>query len=250
METDYYEQIEEYLKGTLSEGEKQSFEAEMEKDEDLRKTVKKFPLLKKVMQEYVREEAKSIVDEVVQKKGFRQKQQPRRIPLNVRRWAAIALFPILAALTYSNVKYPTDSILRAAHDTPTEMNFKSGQTLDQEWDDVIDLWDKNKKPEALNAAEQLVIRYPDNNLLKRNTAHLYFNEKEYEDAVNLFIQVSKDRRYAEDASFHGALSQVGLKNDIGKEILEGIASDPGHAYQKESQRVLEKLSSFWRRLVF
>ena len=147
MEVDYFEQIGDYLRGELTEDEVKSFEVAMEKDELLRETVKDYPLLRKVTMEVKREQARNLVQEVIKKREA-EEAKVVRIPFKLKRWAAIILLLIMAAFTYSNIKYPTDTILGAAHDAPTEMVFKSGEALDREWNDVMEFWNGNNKTAA------------------------------------------------------------------------------------------------------
>lgn len=253
MELDFYEHIEAYLKGSLSEEEEKSFEAAMESDPELKETVEEFPFLRKVMHEYVNEEAKSIVDAAASKVGKAAKKPrgPRgTIFLMARRAASILLLATAGMTIYSNTNYKTSNVLRAAHEMPIDMVFKSNQSLDQEWDQVMSLWNARKHQEAITSGAKLIDQFPDNALLKRNLAHMYLDQKAYTQAGRLFDQIVMDRRYQEDAEFHSALCKVGLEDETGLSSLESIAANQDHAFQEESQRVLKKLSSFWRRFVF
>jgi len=252
--------IDDYLSGKLAETERLAFEAEMAKDEVLRKEVRLYEL--------ERAAAILIAQQHYQKKyGGEQKEEespspeeekaPRKI-LHWKRYAAAVILLLLLGLfwwvpsTYSNQAILSGEKLEAS--SFTMKGEGEPETLSREG---LNAYHKKDYARAALIFEQQLKDSAAYGKAQYMLAYCKYHLQEYEQSIQLFDKVLEDATLGLKPGNRSKTQWTQLMAYIGKgdlnasfyDRLENLKATGTTGYKRKAQQLENRLNSFWRTFV-
>ncbi|HKK74386.1 MAG TPA: hypothetical protein VJ953_04870 [Saprospiraceae bacterium] len=254
-EENKYQQIQDYLEGRLDEAAETAFEAEMDRDAELKTEVDLHRLsgdaIELIIADELRDDLKALQEENKQRPVPEKKVRPLRRRLTSLSIAASVLLLIgFFAVNYTANQYDNDAIadtyyqndlLQRVRGAGSESLLQEGMTLYEngEYEAAIEYLDGVDNPSLVAEA-------------KYAAAHAHFNLGQYAAAIDDFLVVadSDDPRFAEKAEFYYLLSALAAdqtSTDTFNTILEKILNNEAHLHHNDVLKINQKLQSFWRK---
>ena len=243
---DYYELIQAYLDNALTEVQRKEFEAEMERDPQLRLTVEQFPVILDAIHAAGQDDARELVTDV--REQLRQRAQPKVRRLIPRQLSIAATFLILilaGIVIYANLSYSTSSLATTAYQKPPDLGrFQSAGEISNGWDTVMISWNKGDIDRALELARKFRASHPDDANVDRRLAYLDFQSGNYEEVLSLLGPLREHKQYGDYAKFHYAVTLLRLHREAEAEAqLDSIAGNDANRFQDEAKQMKSKLGS-------
>lgn len=258
----YIERVEQYAEGLLPDAERLAFEAELAANAELRQALDLYRLGQEVIEQGVEAQlrqqmqgwAKSDVDTSAETPPLTAKRVTMR-PMWVRLAAAASVALLLGwfSMQWASRDYSDEAIFAAQYEAPATSTFRAGTTIYNPLETGFKALENND----LQAAEDFFKSIPPDHE-RYAEAQYYLGHSagqlgRYDVAIAAF-QASIERREArfqEKAEWNLLLTYIAAgqtdRADF-QNLLNRIADDPNHAYQKRAEALQGKLGSFLRKL--
>ena len=248
----YMERVEQYAQGTMPEAERLLFEAELATNADLRQAFELYHLGQEVIEQGVEAQLR------LQLQGWAKSDtDTAAAPMTARRVTMRPMWVRLAAAASVALLLGWFSIQWAdrnySDEAPESSSFRAGVTIYNPLEAGFKALENND----LQAAEAFFRSIPTDHERYAEAqyylGHTASQLKHYDLAIGAF-QASIQRneaKFQEKAEWNLLLTYVAAgqtKNADFQALLNRIASDPNHAYQKKAEALQGELGSFWRRL--
>ena len=164
--------------------------------------------------------------------------------------ASVAL--VAGSITYPNLNYTDYRIVNASYIAPDDPTVEMGDVSSESaLKGMYEAWNQGDKLKAIELGKEARIKYPDDTRVTYHLAHFQSQEEQYEAAIEGFEDLYDDLIYGEEAKYYSALAHIALGDThLATQLLEILSNDPNSRMQDDSEAVLKKLSSGWRKLVF
>ena len=236
----YFDLIEAYYSGSLSERDARDFENDVDSNPDLRREWEEYKLARQVAGVFAFDAAKRRIGALRKTSlTIAHKSTNRRI---LQRIAAVALVVVLSGLIFSQLRY-SDKAIAGQYFQTTSRNMRSPTA-----DGAARLIDERKYEEALT----LLTTAPSDPMTKSLLAEVYTKLERYPDAIATYRELSNDPGNINRDGAEFALAVVLFKSgdmDDAYELISKIAASDDHDYRFEARELQAKLDSFWRKLV-
>jgi tetratricopeptide (TPR) repeat protein len=249
-----YQQIQDYLEGRLDEAAETAFEAEMDRDPELKAEVDLQRLsgdaIELIIADSLRNDLQALQEETKQQTPPTTKVRPLRrriLPLSIA--ATVLLVIGFFAATYTASQYDNDVIAGAYYDNELLQRVRGNNSasLLQEGMDFYESGNYEQAIEYLdgvtNPALEAEATYA--------AAHAHYNLKQYPAAMDNFATVMdrSDPRFTEKAEFYYLLSALAAdqaETETFNTILDKILNNEAHLHHNDVLQINKKLKSFWR----
>ncbi|MEM9918055.1 MAG: hypothetical protein AAF990_08165 [Bacteroidota bacterium] len=244
----YYDRIEHYLSGNMSEQEQNDFDKESKENPELQMAVDLFQLSQEAIEVDVESDLRQ------QMNNWQAEEQPTNIrPLKVasrrRRLSYIAAAACVLLLIgtftiqWNAGNYSNEALASQYYQLPLGSDIRSGSAaLDQNFDQAMNAFDDGAFEESMRLLGKAST--PKSQYL---LAHSYFQLGQFEQAISSFDKVvaSNDSRLKEKAEWFGLLSRLEAGQEVQARLVK-ITADEGHSYHQQSIELNESLNSIWR----
>jgi tetratricopeptide (TPR) repeat protein len=255
----YIERVEQYEQGLMPEAERSAFEAELASNAELRQALELYRLGQEVIEQGVETQLRR------QLQGWAASDTgTAAAPLTARRvtmrpmWmrlaaaASVALILGWFSIQWVSRDYSDEALFAAQYEAPDTGTSRSGVTLDNPLETGFKALENNN----LQAAEDFFKSIqPDNERYAEAQYYLGHTAgqlKHYDLAIAAFqssIQ-RNEAKFQEKAEWNLLLAYLAAgqtDNADFQNLLNRIAGDPNHAYQKRAEALQGKLGSFLRK---
>ena len=241
METNkFYNQIEDFLTGNLSDSDSKKFESEMSSNSDLANAVNEYETAFEAVDLLV-EDSLKLKLKALQKERYSEVKvlKPKR-----RMWAIAASVAILISVGFSflmNQNYSNQSLATGYFETFDD-GIRGGENGFKAF---------NKGNYKLAIEELKIVRENDQKYIESQfyLGQSYFKINQFKEAINPFETVfqSNDSRFKNAAQWFSALSFLGDNQiEIAKSKFEEIINQNTPPYSEKAENILKDMSSFWR----
>ena len=251
-----YEQIQDYLNGTLDSSARNSFEQELAQDPELKAELDLHLLADDAIELLIEDDLRNELQDMAKEESLKKKNNKggrvvsmrRRIyTLSIAATVALAI-GFFAAMLVGN-QYDNSSIAQELY-IDDVLETRRGANSESLLQEGMNLYTNNEYEEAITYFDQVT----DPSLIAEANyaaAHAHYNLENYSAAMQNFALVidSKDPRYEEKAEFFyltSALAADQVEEQGFLDVLDELINDEGHTYHKEALAINKKLKSFWR----
>jgi len=249
---DYYELIQAYRDNTLTADERKAFEAEMQRDDQLRMTVEQFPAILDAINAAAQDDTRKMVSNIRMNLRGTGTAPRRIIPRQLQIAATVLIVVVAGLITYSNISYSTTALANAAYEAPSDLGgLKSDDTSNESWNLVISALDRGDKDETIDLAQKFLDAHQDDPDVTRRVAYVYFQLGEYAKSLTLLKALQDSDQFGDYGDFHYAVVLLRLHREKeARAMLNSITADPDHYFRDEAKRMNARLSSPLHSLAF
>jgi tetratricopeptide (TPR) repeat protein len=238
----YFDLIESYQSGTMSETEALAFEQDLADRPELKKEYDDYLLAKQISGALAYEEAKRRIAGL-QKSALQVSRRSGPV-VQLLRIAAVLLVLVVFGFLFGQVRY-TDTALADRHFRSTSMHMRSPQA-----DGAAQLIDKGAYEDAIALLQQA---NPEDPFSRSLLAEALAKAKRHDEAIEVYRELAADQQNInrDGAEFALALLYLQTHSDqAAKDLISRIAASEDHDYRYEARKLEAELGSFWRRFVF
>jgi len=198
----YFEWLDAYMDGSLSEEDRLVFEKAMASDEKLKHVVDNYELLKKISASFIEAETRETLA------AFSQELHKPAPVKKLNRWwlvAAAVLFIGLASywlIALNNMGTDPEKIMADLYLKPPITAHRGENRDSSRLAKAIDLFDRNHLEEAAPLLQQTVSNDSLQNISNRYLAHIYLRTNRLLEADSLFSMIEKNPPFQQDAIYH------------------------------------------------
>lgn len=198
----YFEWLDAYMDGSLSEDDRLAFEKAMASDEKLKHAVDNYELLKKISASFIEAETRETLA------AFSAELHKPAPVKKLNRWwlvAAAVLFIGLASywlIALNNMCTDPEKIMADLYLKPPIAAHRGENRDSSRLAKAIDLFDRNHLEEATPLLQQTVSNDSLQNISKRYLAHIYLRTNHLQEADSLFATVEKNPPFQQEAIYH------------------------------------------------
>ncbi|MBX9782355.1 MAG: tetratricopeptide repeat protein [Chitinophagaceae bacterium] len=235
-----YNDIENYVSGSMSAEERSAFEQQLQTDEQLQQMLSSYRFTQHTVEKH--QQAEQTLPQLQQiltpltQQYFKQEEQKAKV-IPIKRWvyalaaaASVALILFLSIPGVSVDGYPVDAMSGAVTRGNEDELSKAAQ-----------LFNDQKYADAVTAFMQLQKNAPDDATINYHLGIALVKTQQYADALPLFETITKGESvYKEDANFFAALSAYHLQQTE-KALQYADAVKPGSRYEKYAKALKKKL---------
>ena len=238
----YFDKIEDYIEGNMTDVESNSFESELKNDEELKR-------------EY---DAYLAAEIAVKALGYQLLNEKHKKPRSlVKLWLAVAASILLLVMTsvwYASSNYSIPVIVSKSRiqSEPNFTSFRGKVDSDPLYKAVNAFYlnDFNKVAEILSSIPSTDTAYISAQFI---LGHALLKNGDFDKAAKVFLPVLNDRSTLFTANAHWseilALLSAG-RGEEARSYLQEILNNPSDEYYEEALKLDTKLRSNWRKLVF
>lgn len=218
-----YENIERYLAGDMSEKERDSFENELDENDDLAQELHFYMYVNQSISECLHHSSLKYYDEHTTFKSLNSKKQK---DMSAIRWIAL----ITIALIFGGILIWSpwqDSGIKEV--TKVKMNTVSaeGIPVDNKYADIIELFNKNKYAEVLPLLNNALTEKPDDLYILYYRGLTFLNLKYLGSARRDFLKIyTANTSQMYDAAYYIALSYTQEEEDYKENTLNWLKKIP------------------------
>ena len=236
----YFDLIEAYYNGSLTAQDARDFEEDVDINPDLKKEWEEYKIARQVAGVFAFDAAKRKISALRQTHlTVAHKGSNNRIALRI---AAAVLVLVVSGFIFSQARY-SDKAIANQYFQSTSQSMRSPST-----DGAAKLIDDGKYEEAI----ALLSNAPQDPMTKSLLAEVYTKLERYPEAIATYRELINTPDYLNRDGAEFALAVVLMKSgdmDASHKLLSEIATNDAHDYRFEAQEMLEKMDSFWRKLV-
>ncbi|MBL0084043.1 MAG: hypothetical protein IPP37_17190 [Saprospiraceae bacterium] len=198
----YFEWLDDYMDGSLSQEDRLAFEKAMVSDEKLKHAVDNYNLLKKISASLIEEETRENLRAISEEKH---KPTPVR---KLNRWwlvAAAAIFIGLSTywlISLSNLGSDHDKIMADLYLKPPITAHRGASGDSSRLAKAIDLFDGNYLEEATTLLLPTAVNDSLQIISNRYLAHIYLRTNRLQEADSLFVLVESTASFQQEAIYH------------------------------------------------
>lgn len=198
----YFEWLDAYMDGSLSDEDRLAFEKAMSSDEKLKHAVDNYELLKKISASLIEEETRETLA------AFSAELHKPAPVKKLNRWwlvAAAVLFVGLASywlISIANVDTDPEKIMADLYLKPPIAAHRGENADSSQLAKAIDLFDRNHLEEATPLLQQAPSNDSLQNISNRYLAHIYLRTNRLQEADSLFATVEKNPPFQQEAIYH------------------------------------------------
>ena len=242
----YYDRIVQYAEGDLSVAQRRQFEADLLTDKELKLEYDAFLMTNEVT---------SVLG--YQSLSTREEKTAKVVPLRSKPFmkllgAAASVLLVAASMVWWSNKNYSNEVL--AENQLTDINIsgtRSGQPTDH-LNAMKLAFEDGRYDDAILQSNRFSLTNPDFHEAIFIKAHALLQQQKYDAAITSFqvAAISTDQKIWDNAQWNLAIAY--LKNDQPDEsriTLEKIAANEEADYQEKAKDLLEKMNSFWRKLI-
>ncbi|MEO1514332.1 MAG: hypothetical protein AAFV95_04945 [Bacteroidota bacterium] len=250
----YYDRIEHYLSGNMSEEERTQFDQDSRQNPELQQALDLFQFSQEAIEVEIENDLRSQMKEW-QAEDSTSKASPlkvvslRRRILSIAAAACVLLLLGTVALNHSNNHYTNEALALALYSSPDLSTNRSGSpTATEAYNAAATAFRNGDFSLAISQLSN--ISDPSNDALYL-LGHSYLRNREASKAADLFRQLSQspDSRINEKGEWHLVLALLELGQDSSErdELLAKIQADPGHSFHAQATQLQDSLNSIWRK---
>ncbi len=236
---DIFERIERYMQGEMTEQEKSAFEAEIATNPDLQREMEKHKELVDALKD------QEILDfrRKIQTIEGKEKAQARSLRKRLMRFAAaIVLIIGLTAVIWYTFRADTKNLYENYFTAyPVESQIRGSEV--EGISNALDLYKDGEYEEAIPGLEQMLMKEPENGLLKIYLGNSLMEFNEMRKAVGLFTEFNSEMAYYEEARWYLALAYLKMdQKESSKSVLKEIIEYDG-IYKDKAESLLIELEN-------
>lgn len=246
---DYFEHIEDYLKGKLDEPMITEFKEAMKESVELREQVELYPVAERVLDIAAAQELKNRIGNIRQQKSKVvpiQKKSSRVFRL-VAIAASVLLLVTMGTTWFMSNQYSNEGIA-SSNFVPYDAGVLLGENDDNAYTQGVLAYQKKDFATAITAFEKVPTidgLYAETQFYLGNA---YLSQNEAEKAITAFevAQNANLPQFQEPTEWYLALAYLRTGDeDKAKELLMAISNNANHFYNANALKVLEGLDSMW-----
>ena len=198
----YFEWLDAYMDGSLSDEDRLVFEKAMSSDEKLKHAVANYELLKKISASLIEEETRETLA------AFSAELHKPAPVKKLNRWwmvAAAVLFVGLASywlISIANMGSDSEKIMADLYLKPTIAAHRGENADSSQLAKAIDLFDRNHLEEAKPLFLQTAANDSLQNISNRYLAHIYLRTIHLQEADSLFATIENNPSFQQEAIYH------------------------------------------------
>ncbi|HFA52073.1 MAG TPA: hypothetical protein ENJ95_23905 [Bacteroidetes bacterium] len=248
-ELKHFDQIHAYAEGQMDSGQRQAFEKELTADAELRAEYDAFLASQKAMEVLAFEQLGKMMGSRSPGAGAR---DVKVVPLWRRAWAQAAAVLLLAGaglLWYANSQYKNELLADAYYIEPN-LSPARGNGNGNLADQAAYAFESGNIEEAIRLAASADPGSSYFQDAQHILGHAYLKNGQFDLAVKAFEKVTNPE-WADDSDWHRALALLAAgRTDEAEKLLVDISNKNEEGYGKRADKLLDKLKSGWRKLVF
>lgn len=266
-----YNKIDSYLKGKMSDSEKEEFKNKIEATPKLAEEVEWQRLEGEVIDLMAIEDSmqtkldalknKILTEEATNEKDkIKSINSGKRLNFYVRMSIAASLLVLIGVFFYGKKNYSNQSLLSYGYqlEEPDYSNTRQsgGSSNEPKFEErYIDILQLKKSSLAVEAIQYFSSFQNSSNPLyinaKLNLGHSYILNQNFQKAVETFEEINNspgvNSRFQQMATFYKAIALIGIdEGEKAKNVLRNIEQTNGHRYKASAEKMLKKLDSLWR----
>lgn len=244
----YLDRIESFLKGEMSEAERQFFEADLQSNEQLKKEYEACLATEKVIDVLAFQKQKGRLTPTQEPTEKKSKYLGRRLLVAA---AVLLLLAIGGSLWYAERTYNNTSIAERLYEPPNFTGLRGESAYFAQLDQATQAYYKQNYEQAISLL---------NTIPKQDSAYTYaqlmlgcslIENKNYQDAINSLLYVTKNSQERKQrAQWYLLLAYLGV-NDMGNvnKLISEIQNEPNHYFKEELNILIKDLNSVWRKII-
>lgn len=248
---DYFEHIDDYLKGKLGEPLSTEFKKAMNESNELKEQVELYPVAERVLDIAAAQELKNRIGDIRNKNATKvvpiQKKSPRIFRL-VAIAASILLLVTVGTTWFMNNQYSNEGIA-SRNFVPYDAGVLLGDNDDNAYTQGLLAYQKKDFAAAIAAFEKVPTTDGLYNETQFYLGNAYLSEDKPEKAIIALetVQNANLPQFQEPTEWYLALAYLKADNEEkAKELLTVISNDSEHFYYDEAVGVLGDLDGGWR----
>ena len=198
----YFEWLDAYMDGSLSDEDRLAFEKAMSSDEKLKHAVDNYELLKKISASLIEEETRETLA------AFSAELHKPAPVKKLNRWWMVAAAVLFVGLTsywlisIANMGSDSEKIMADLYLKPPIAAHRGENADSSRLAKAIDLFDRNYLEEATPLFLQTAANDSLQNISNRYLAHIYLRTNRLQEADSLFATVEKNPTLQQEAIYH------------------------------------------------
>ena len=246
-----YDTIELYLKGQLSDPQKEDFERQLSEDAQLREEVEAFRVAREVIEEGIASQLRSNF-----KAWDSESKKPAKV-ISIRRVfavaASVAILIVAIGFWQAQQNYSHEALAANFYDDTNTTTRAIGDN-----ENILDEALKNYQETNYSQVVEALRNIPDSNTYYLDAqmllAQSYYQLNDLEAASTITHQlqdsnISSTQEQAEWLLLIIYLKEGKQNENNFKELLQSIVDNPSHTYYPKAQQLQKKLNSLWTNIV-
>ena len=198
----YFEWLDAYMDGSLSDEDRLAFEKAMASDEKLKHAVDNYELLKKISASLIEEETRETLA------AFSAELHKPAPVKKLNRWWMVAAAVLFVGLTsywlisIANMGSDSEKIMADLYLKPPIAAHRGENADSSQLAKAIDLFDRNHLEEATPLFLQTAANDSLQNISNRYLAHIYLRTNRLQEADSLFATIENNPSFQQEAIYH------------------------------------------------
>lgn len=255
----YFDKIEKYVSNEMSVTEKAAFEQEVAANTELRQALELYQLSNETVEIGVEDDLREQFRQwsAEEKKEQTNPREAKVVSFRTRFMAFAAAASVLLIVgffgwNFARQNYSDEALAAGFYHSPEMSSFRNSDAQDADWEAGLKAFENGNYTEASAVFQREVTESPRYAEAQFLLGDCYLKLENPAAASTAFQTVinSNDVRFREKAEWQLALSylQAGNSDNEFQILLEKIASDSNHSFQRDAMALQSRLSSFWYKI--